>query len=1008
MVQAALLALNASGVEIGLFAPGAVGSFFANLAAFAIDAKLIYPAIFPVEPVEGNRFNNLEIQRTEEGSPANRLFGRAIRVAGTVIWQTRWREVRDSQHSSKGGSGGEFVEFKYYSHAAIEICRTKRGKGIKGIKEVYADGKLFYKQNADFNITASVVSASASDAEVEIFNSGTGQSVTFRGMTLRSSDNSLMDLSKLQSGKNATISGFTDGVHPLQGKLKVNGTQAQIPTDFPTGVLVIPSRSAGSTNMVVESTGSVPFGTLYVGDTFTINGVAGTYTVLRSDRTWSVAAELHVVTFTPGLASTAAADAVIVPVGHGSGNNGTYQCVSSMLDEPNNASTATFRVTSSLVTPTFAGKGAGDSVTIFQEQPQFSKTQVADVRFYNGTRDQIADPLIVEIEQSGLGGAANVPAHRNKAYMVVEDLEGTDFGNRIPNFEFVVEVGDDDTMATALSEIMLDAGLATADFDVSGVTGTLGGFAIRGALELKSALQPILLTNKLLAQQNAGVIKFFQRGAASNITITGLTGAHEPDSTDSGLLKITDAGDVKAVQEVIVRYYDSDNGYQVGAKRARLTDEISADVREIDTQMVMTGNQAQQLAETMLAQSNLSRVSATWTLSPSFINQIQESMRATFVGYGRTWDFLTTRVEVGNNYLVQCEGVWEDLSILTQTTLGEGAIPFTGEGETQPRAVTWAPSIVGQMMDLPPLQDEQVNQPGFYVAGSSSDMRAPWRGFSLYESPEPDSNFRLIERFAQEAVMGVVTYLPSLTVTHYNIDYASTLRVQLLKGFTLESVTEDELLAGKNRFLIGDEIIGAANCTAIAEDSVTGQITYELTTLLRGLKDTFTEIANHIPYERFVWLDGPGIYFVPHSVNRINESFYYKLVAGGGQIQDARDRLFTSTGRCCKPFRPVNITGSRNESNDLTITWERQTRRSIQFLDHNTAHDEEEVKYKVRILLTPGASVAVREIITTSNTTTYNATQQSTDGIVPGNPVTVEIVQVSKFVQDGMASEETL
>lgn len=55
------------------------------------------------------------------------------------------------------------------------------------------------------------------------------------------------------------------------------------------------------------------------------------------------------------------------------------------------------------------------------------------IRVYAGTETQTADPLIAGIE-----GAANTPAYRGTAYVVFEDLDLTQWGNRIPQLSFEV------------------------------------------------------------------------------------------------------------------------------------------------------------------------------------------------------------------------------------------------------------------------------------------------------------------------------------------------------------------------------------------------------------------------------------------------------------------------------------------------------------------------------------------------------------------------------------------
>ncbi len=56
-----------------------------------------------------------------------------------------------------------------------------------------------------------------------------------------------------------------------------------------------------------------------------------------------------------------------------------------------------------------------------------------NMRVYKGTGDQLPDPLIEAVE-----GAGQVPAYRGTAYVVFEDLQLEQFGNRVPQFSFEV------------------------------------------------------------------------------------------------------------------------------------------------------------------------------------------------------------------------------------------------------------------------------------------------------------------------------------------------------------------------------------------------------------------------------------------------------------------------------------------------------------------------------------------------------------------------------------------
>ena len=56
-----------------------------------------------------------------------------------------------------------------------------------------------------------------------------------------------------------------------------------------------------------------------------------------------------------------------------------------------------------------------------------------NMRLYSGTEDQLPDPKMEAVE-----GAGEVPAYRGIAYVVLEDVDLTPFGNRVPQFTFEV------------------------------------------------------------------------------------------------------------------------------------------------------------------------------------------------------------------------------------------------------------------------------------------------------------------------------------------------------------------------------------------------------------------------------------------------------------------------------------------------------------------------------------------------------------------------------------------
>lgn len=97
-----------------------------------------------------------------------------------------------------------------------------------------------------------------------------------------------------------------------------------------------------------------------------------------------------------------------------------------------------------------------------------------NMRVYDGSGDQVADPKIAAIE-----GLENTPAYRGVAYVVFEDLPLAQFGNRVPQFTF---------------EVMRPSGQTEA-FETADIARQVRGVAmIPGTGEYALAVTPVYLS----------------------------------------------------------------------------------------------------------------------------------------------------------------------------------------------------------------------------------------------------------------------------------------------------------------------------------------------------------------------------------------------------------------------------------------------------------------------------------------------------------------------------------
>ncbi|SFS08136.1 baseplate multidomain protein megatron [Yoonia litorea] len=108
--------------------------------------------------------------------------------------------------------------------------------------------------------------------------------------------------------------------------------------------------------------------------------------------------------------------------------------------------------------------------------------QQLNMRLYQGTSDQLPDPLIAAIE-----GDAFAPAYRGTAYVVLEDLPLGQFGNRIPHLTFEVMRSAADEVWGDLRGVVLGEGTGEYALATSQLHGW-GADSVQYALNTHSPL----------------------------------------------------------------------------------------------------------------------------------------------------------------------------------------------------------------------------------------------------------------------------------------------------------------------------------------------------------------------------------------------------------------------------------------------------------------------------------------------------------------------------------------
>ncbi len=200
-----------------------------------------------------------------------------------------------------------------------------------------------------------------------------------------------------------------------------------------------------------------------------------------------------------------------------------------------------------------------------------------------------------------------------------------------------------------------------------------------------------------------------------------------------------------------------------------------------------------------------------------------------------------------------------------------------------------------------------------------------------------------------------------------------------------------------NAALLGDEIIQWRNATLLSEGL------YELSGLLRGRRGTESATGTHRVGEKFVVLASEGLYRTPLPSTEIGKTSYYKAMVAGGNWDDAPDTPYAFNAGSLRCFSPVQISGSRNGSSDLTITWMRRTRWYGEWLDNvDVPLFEDSENYTIDVL---SGTQVVRTLTATSTTANYTAAQQTADFGSTQAAISVAVYQMNSIAGRGTAGK---
>jgi hypothetical protein len=525
--------------------------------------------------------------------------------------------------------------------------------------------------------------------------------------------------------------------------------------------------------------------------------------------------------------------------------------------------------------------------------------------------------------------------------------------------------------------------------DVTALADTaVTGYCVGRESSGRAAIEPLLAAYAVDAPERDGALTFQFRKTDPDATVLEEDLGASASGDSASKLKEVRRQEIEMPISVVCKYSSQLLDYQQGTQMTRRVWEAveSGDPMTVDYPIVLSDQDAKTLSSRLLYLSWIERTSYSFALPPSALLYDPGDVLDIPVDATTAARVLLTKVEIGADGVVECEALATDA--LAYLPPAEAPIVPVMPAQTVPTAQTATLLVLDA-----PLLDDADDTFGAYLAGYGSD--ASWLGADVYVSKD-GSTYSYAATLSSAAATGATsTALADHTGAY--VDTTNTVRVVFPYAVTLESITELEMLDGGNRCLIGAELLGFQTATQISPT------TWDLSDLLRCQQGT-EWASDHASGARFVLLEDSVSVEAP--LSGLGQTWYWKAVPYGSTLDDVTAQTTTLAGIRIKPLSPVHIAGARDGSDNLTITWDYRARVGADWVDgYETPVDESVEAYEVDVM--DGVTV-LRTISASSATAAYSAADQTADGLTPGDPVDVNVYQISSRVGRGYAGAATI
>jgi hypothetical protein len=588
-----------------------------------------------------------------------------------------------------------------------------------------------------------------------------------------------------------------------------------------------------------------------------------------------------------------------------------------------------------------------------------------------------------------------------------------------------------------VSDIVTRGKLTESDIDVSDLaTKSVRGYVIARDTTFRRAIEPLQRAYNFIGIEKDGKIVFKFKDGETDVVIP------EDDLVRSSRRSVFEEerkDEVTVPRSVFVNYRSTLLKDETSTQHARQTTDTFLTVgaegeTKIELPLVMSDQEAKDLAERTLFESRLSLDNFQFTLPAQYLRIIPGDVLQVTAA-GRVETILATEVSVGFDLEVQIEGTLVDGDIYTANV--EAAIPYGSPNFSSGGvAPTPARSVVGFLMDLPPLRYDMVSSisrtsgtyMGFAAGLPPVYSRSRFVGGALQLSYTGGSDFATRSVTSDGMAYGIVRgSIPAMPSANFNgvqdgpddyitmgVGAGADQFVSVTRAQMIGEQANPAILYSPSANIL--EVIRYQTVTEVETPEGTSE--FRLSNLMRGQRGTNTEAL------RWATEDAGVIYVIipteatlrvfTEPLSRQGDTVIYRtLPIGTDDPTTFRTTELTYLLRGLLPFSPANVklTFDDPSGGEYEIRWNRRTRGEGAWRNQTGAVEleEDEERFEVDILSGTGGTV-LRTLETTSESVLYTADQIDADFGSSGlpEPLYVRVYQISGQVGRGYSFEAAL